>query len=196
MWLDYCSWRWFSDFGKFESCQEGKWDSVLGSSGTWVVVFADFGGYPGFGLKRCGNGLLWRSQHWLLYQRYDLVARPEPKKIQKLTWVCGSLWQTAHSCRCDGFQGYVEGPYPNTHGCFWTFFRFGSCTRTELARKCEKIVNVFVWLLGGSPTVALCRNFEFFRPVKPVSEAQELLNHVIYLFLFFFYYYSQTQLVK
>ena len=26
--------------------------------------------------------------------------------------------------------------------------------------------------------MALCRNFEFFRPVKPVSEAQELLNHV------------------
>ena len=34
------------------------------------------------------------------------------------------------------------------------------------------------WLLGGSHTVALCRNFEFFRPEKPVSEAQELLDHV------------------
>ena len=26
--------------------------------------------------------------------------------------------------------------------------------------------------------MALCRKFEFFRPVKSVSEAQELLNHV------------------
>ena len=26
--------------------------------------------------------------------------------------------------------------------------------------------------------MALCQNFEFFRPGKPVSEAQELLNHV------------------
>ena len=26
--------------------------------------------------------------------------------------------------------------------------------------------------------MALCRSFEFFWPVKPVSEAQELLNHV------------------
>ena len=42
----------------------------------------------------------------------------------------------------------------------------------------ENIVNAFFWLLGGSHTVALCRNFELFRPGKPVSEAQELLNHV------------------
>ena len=40
-----------------------------------------------------------------------------------------------------------------------------------------KIVNAFFWLLGGSHIVALCQNFEFFRPGKPVSEAQEL-NHV------------------
>ena len=26
------------------------------------------------------------SQHWMLYQRYDLVARAKPKKIQKLTY--------------------------------------------------------------------------------------------------------------
>ena len=36
-------------------------------------------------MQRCGNGLLWRSQHWMLYQRYDFVARAKPKKIQKLT---------------------------------------------------------------------------------------------------------------
>ena len=41
-----------------------------------------------------------------------------------------------------------------------------------------KIVNAFVWLLGGSHTVSLCQNFELFRRGKPVSEAQELLNHV------------------
>ena len=44
MWLYYCSWRWFSDFGKFESCQEVRHDSLLGSRGTWVVVFADLWG--------------------------------------------------------------------------------------------------------------------------------------------------------
>ena len=27
--------------------------------------------------------------------------------------------------------------------------------------------------------MALCRKFEFFRPGKPVSEAQELVNHVL-----------------
>ena len=43
----------------------------------------------------------------------------------------------------------------------------------------KKNVNAFVWLLGGSHTVALCRKFEFFRPGKPVSEAQELVNHVL-----------------
>ena len=42
-----------------------------------------------------------------------------------------------------------------------------------------KNVNAFVWLLSGSHTVALCRKFEFFRPGKPVSEAQELVNHVL-----------------
>ena len=42
----------------------------------------------------------------------------------------------------------------------------------------KKIVNAFVWFLGGSHTVALWRNFEFFRPGKPLSEAQELANHV------------------
>ena len=130
-------------------------------------------------MQRCGNGLLWRSQHWMLYQRYDLVARAKPKKIQKLTWACGSPRENAHSFRCDRFQGHVEGPYPTTHGCFWTCFRFGSRARTEWSRKCEKNVNAFVWLLGGSHTVALCRKFEFFRPGKPVSEAQELVNHVL-----------------
>ena len=63
-------------------------------------------------MQRCGNGLLWRSQHWMLYQRYDLVARAKPKKIQKLTWACGSPRENAHSFRCDRFQGHVEGPTP------------------------------------------------------------------------------------
>ena len=27
--------------------------------------------------------------------------------------------------------------------------------------------------------MTLCRKFEFFRPGKPVSEAQELVNHVV-----------------
>ena len=130
-------------------------------------------------MQRCGNGLRWRSQHWMLYQRYDLVARAKPKQIQKLTRVCGSLLENAHSFRCDRFQGHVEGPYPTTHGCFWTCFRFGSRARTEWARKCEKIVNSFVWLLGGSRTVALCRKFLKFPAWKPVSEAQELVNHVL-----------------
>ena len=43
----------------------------------------------------------------------------------------------------------------------------------------KKIVNAFVWLLGGSHTVALFRKFEFFWHGKPVTEAQELVNHVL-----------------
>ena len=42
----------------------------------------------------------------------------------------------------------------------------------------KKICKCIFGLLGGSHTVALCQNVEFFRPGKPVGEAQELLNYV------------------
>ena len=179
LWLDYCSWRWFSDFGKFESCQEVRQDSVLGSSETWVVVFASFWGYPGFGVQRCGNGLLWTSQHWMLYQRYDLVARAKPKQIQKLTWVCGVYERTPTRSVVTDSSATLRGPTPPPMAASGLVLGVGSEHRQNGHENVKKIVNAFVWLLGGSHTVALCRKFEFFRSGKPVSEAQEFVNHVL-----------------
>ena len=46
----------------------------------------------------------------MLYQRYDLVARPKPKQIQKLTWVCG---RTHTRAIVTDSMATLRGPIPS-----------------------------------------------------------------------------------
>ena len=107
----------------------------------------------------------------MLYQRYDLVARAKAKQILGSVGVCE---RTPTRSVVRDSRATLRGPTPPPMAASG-LVRFGSRARTEWARKCEKIVKfTFVWLLGGSHTVAICRNFEFFRPGRPDSEAQQL----------------------
>ena len=46
-----------------------------------MVVFADFRGYPGFDLQRCGNGLLWRD---IVHEFITTGGFPSPYKIANI----------------------------------------------------------------------------------------------------------------
>ena len=55
----------------------------------------------------------------------------------------------------------LKGPIPPPTAASGRFLGLDPAHGQNWLENVKKIVNVFVWLLGGSPTVALCRNFEF-----------------------------------
>ena len=83
------------------------------------------------------------------------VARAKPKKNQKLTWVCGS-------------------PTPPTMAASGLVLGLGPVHGQNGDENVKKNVNAFVWLLGGSQTVALCRKFEFSGPENLTGRRKNL----------------------